>query len=157
MYEMIETMTIASGYNYDWQVNKSGDRFFKAENSPRAHIVEGDENNVDDIGGLGSNQYIDDLNFTITCKVAISDPDVSPENVSFEQSQLVSNMRDDIKKRFSSPAYMCDQRQLRPEIVFKARTLRYLRSRSRIETEEGKFSTFRLECDIVVKYESERF
>ena len=116
---------------------------------------DGDENNADDGGSGGSNQYIDDLNFTIISKIAISAPDVSPDNVPFEQSQLVSKMRDDIKKRFSSPAYMCDQREAREEIVFKPRTLRYIRSRNRIEIEENKYSTFRLECDFVVKYELE--
>lgn len=157
LYEMVDLMTVANGYRFDWLSNKGNDKFFKAEDNPKLHILLADEENVDDVGAIGSDEYIDDQFVIMTAKVAIGG-DIDPQELTYEQQNILERAKRDIKNSFSSGAYLCDQIKLRPsEFDVYDTQLKYVRSRYQLEEVESKFSIMRIICTFRLKYRSKRF
>lgn len=149
LYEMVSDMTVANGFNYDWVVHKGGDKFLGVRANPAITINFGSETNVDDIGGIGSGEYRDDANFTITGKVAFGGANVTASNVDYEEERALAKALDDIKTRYDSGRYLCTGG------VNDAR-VKYLGSESPSFSREQKFTTMRIVCNFNLKYTTQR-
>ena len=150
LYEMVADMTTANGFNYTWIIHKGGDTFNGVRSpSPALTISFGNETNVDDGGGIGSGEYIDDANFTITGKVALAGADVRASDVPYEEELAVARALDDIKTRYDSKGYLCDN-------GLSAKSLKYLGSDTLDKEDEQKYTTMRIECNFNLKYVTQR-
>jgi len=150
LYNMVDDMTIANGFNYDWNVHKGGDKFRGVRGqTPAITISFGAETNVDDRGGVGSWEYIDDANFTVTGKVCLSGANVPASEVAYEEQLAISRALDDIKTRYDSEGYLCAN-------GLSARQLKYLGSDVLDKIDEQKYTTMRIECNFNLKYVTQR-
>ncbi len=142
--EMVSTMTIARGYYFDWVVEYNRTRGDSAKAGLDIHI--GDETNVDDQGGCGSNQYIDDCFITMTAKVPAN---TSTRDIDKGQEIAFAKALDDIKKRFGTDRYLCDA-------GIQARGLRYQNKKVEKKEKEGVVTPSRLVCEFRLKYITNR-
>jgi len=150
LYEMVNNMTTVNGFNYNWTIHKGGDTYFGSRNpQPSITISFGYESNVDDRGGIGSGEYIDDANVIITGKVPLTGADIKSSDVPYEEQLAISRGLDDIKTRFDSEGYLCAN-------GVKARQLKYLGSDVLEKEDEQKYTTMRIECQYNLKYVTER-
>jgi hypothetical protein len=150
LYEMVEDMTKANDFNYDWVVHKGGDKFRGVKGQvPAVTISSGDEDNVDDRGGIGSGQYIDEATYFITAKVGIKGADILPSDVKYEEEQAIARAIDDIKTRYDSEAFFCGK-------GVEVKSLQYQGSISLEKANEQKYTTMRIQCRFDIKYVTER-
>lgn len=151
LYEMAEDITTANGFNYDWKLLKGGDRFLTArDRTPCVTITIGDEDNADDIGAIGSGQYIDTLKINFDIKVPIMEANVPSSDVMYQQQIDMAKAVDDIKKRYSTGRYLCSNG------FAELRSLRYIKTRNDIVETEQKLSIGRRSLEFELKYVTER-
>lgn len=148
LYEMVDDMTIANGFNYDWQYEKSGDLYFDADVNPILTITLGDEEDESDIGGAGSSEYICDVDVEIQAKGVIEGIKDSYE-IPYEQQIVMSKMRDDIVTRFDSPFYLRKN-------GLRAITLSLIGVNIEPEEEEERYTTDRVVANYTLKYKTQR-
>ncbi|MCP4255948.1 MAG: hypothetical protein GY774_00305 [Planctomycetes bacterium] len=148
LYEMVTTMTIARGYNFDWVERDDGERSRNDRDRASVAIRIKPETNVDDQGGRGSNQYIDDCFITMTACAPVAS---GTRGTTINKAQEISFAKalDDIKKRYGTDGYLCDA-------GIQARGLRYLSSDVEDEEKEGVVTPSRLVCEFRLKYITDR-
>lgn len=107
---MVSDMTEANGYNFTWYARTGGESYFNKTIERKAVITidMGDEENVDDIGGIGSNQYSD--NVTVEMLISATGPvgDILASDTDYYNSLELSKALDDVKKRWPSNRELCD-------------------------------------------------
>ena len=95
MEALIKTMTTTGGYNYNWlTVNQ---RDYALGTFPRAEIYSPEEENLDDIGGIGSNDYTNKVVWEIHVTGKITTSSVNP---IFDINDIHSLALDDLKMLF---------------------------------------------------------
>jgi hypothetical protein len=151
MYEMVTDMTVANGFNFEWFIQgdkdiRKGDR---TVSNGAITIGFQSENNTNQNGGIGSGQYIDDAIVMVTGKVNMAGTNVRGYDVEVETKKAYTKALDDIKTRYDSPKYLC-QNEL------DCRGLMYQSGEIVKISEEGKFRSMRVECLFLVKYVTQR-
>ena len=99
----IPAMTIANGYAYDWTSNTGGARrtgVAVQSVKPTIQIRIGSEENADDVGGLGTGEYIDDTVVSMEIRVPFVGGSVNASDIHMASDLEYSKAIDDVKKRF---------------------------------------------------------
>ena len=155
LYAMVEDMTVANGFYYDWNTRKGGEIFRNDRTAPSITIAFGDETDVSDRGGIGSNEYMSDVTVEMLASVPMGGIDTKGSDVHYEQEKAMSKALDDIVTRYDCPAYLCTGGGDSAKKV-KAKELRYLGNSIDESGREGKFTTMRMTCQFNVKYVTQR-
>lgn len=149
LYQMVSDMTTVNGYNYTWGTRKGGDAYFGSTPEKPALITINilDEDNVDDLGGIGSNEYMDNADVEMYLDVTIPNGDYNASDTVYEEQLAMSRAIDDVKHRYSSNSELCD-----------ARVQSFLYQGADVQTiqEEDAFSTQRATCRFAMLYRSQR-
>jgi hypothetical protein len=94
---LISTMTIASGYYFDWLTINN--RNYAIGTFPRAEVYVASEENLDQLSGIGSQDYTNAVNYEIVVTGKLTFSSVNP----FFDIISVHNMAlEDLKKLFGS-------------------------------------------------------
>ena len=149
MYNMVADMTIANGFNFDWIIHGDGDMRRGNRTGGAITIDFQNETNTNKNGGIGSGQYIDDAIVEITGKVNLEEADVRASEVTRKTKQQFTKALDDIKTRYDSPKYLCNNGA-------DCRGLIYQGCEFEQVIKEGKFRSMRVKCRFLVKYVTQR-
>ena len=149
MYEMVDQMTIANGFNFDWVVVGDGDTRTGNRTGGSITIDFDSETNTNSSGGVGSAQYIDDARVYITGKVNLSGSDVRGNDVTRLTKREYTKALDDIKTRYDSPRYLCNNGADCRGLIYQG--CEFIKMER-----EGKFRSLRVRCEFLVKYVTER-
>lgn len=95
---LIKTMTIYNGYNYDWETVNN--RNYALGTWPRAEIYITEEENLDDVSGIGSMDYTNRVNYEIHISGKIT---TSSNNPLFDINSIHNYAIDDLKMLFGDP------------------------------------------------------
>jgi hypothetical protein len=121
--ELIEGMTIAGGYNYDWGTVNSTDE--ANADYPLCNIIQGDEENVDDDAGGASTQSYDNIAFyDLVCK---SQNQSTLPDPNFSIHSEFNKMSHDIKKLFGTQPN-CQLEGLAENVEYLGKTPKFHRS-----------------------------
>jgi len=94
---VIDSMTISGGYNYDWDSTQQED-FNKVESFPLANVyLEPEETSSDDVGIPNMNSYRNTVMFQIHCYNKLS---YESTNSIFDIDNVLNDMLHDIKRSF---------------------------------------------------------
>jgi len=153
--ETVKSMSVANGYNYDWNTDKNGVKspvgmIPITTTKPTIYISFGAESNVDDAGAIGSNQYIDDVELTMEIVVPYEGVNVGTSEVRHKSDLAYSKGLDDVKKRFGRGSIDSDL------CGFGVVSLRYVGSDFE-ENEGGKFTPQKMIVRFNLKYKSLRY
>lgn len=111
LYQMVSDMTVANGYNYDWTIRGGGNAYFGAtvDNPAMITISVLDEENVDDDGGIGSFEYMN--NATVEMYITVTSPvgDQLSSDTQYDNLISVSRGIDDVQNRYTSNAELCNE------------------------------------------------
>ena len=94
---LIDSMTIAGGYNNDW--NTINNRNYSIGPFPRAEIYSVEERNMDTLAGIGSGDYTNEVDWEIHI---INKMQTSATNPIFDIQDLEDAMIDDMKRLFGA-------------------------------------------------------
>ncbi len=155
LYAMVEDMTIANGFYFDWNTRKGGEVFRNDRTAPSVTISFGDETDSSDRGGIGSSEYMSDVTVEMLLSVPMGGTDVKGSDVHYEQEKAMSKALNDIVTRYDCPAYLCAGGG-DPAKKVKTKELRYLGNSVDESAREGKFSTMRMTCQFNIKYVTQR-
>lgn len=104
LYALYSQMTIANGFNFDWQEIKSDNNGAIVWGVvPQFHIKFEDESNADEVNGLGNNEFQNTLPCFFVFGAIMSSPSESLNTVARDKDVLKANMLSDIKRAFGSP------------------------------------------------------
>ena len=152
LYSLVEEMTIAAGYNYDWvpryDIEKSSSP--KPNGKAMLTIEFGAEENQDDQGGAGTGQYIDVVTVTMTASVATAESDSKMSSIAYDQSVACSLAISDVKKMFNNAPLQDDLCEA------GVHDLHYTGSTIEILRDADKYTGKRAVCSYAMQYRSER-
>ena len=149
MYAMVDDMTIANGFNLDWVVHGDGDTRRGNRTGGAITIDFDSESNTNDSGGIGAGRYIDDARVYVTGKVNLNIPDTRGINVDRLTKQQNAKALDDIKTRYDSPRYFNTHGADCRGLIYKGAEIEKI-------SKEGKFRSYRVKCEFLVKYVTQR-
>lgn len=155
LYAMVEDMTVANGFYYNWNTRKGGEIFRNDRTAPSITISLGDETDVTDRGGVGSAEYMSDVVVEMLASVPMGGIDTKGSDVHYEQQEAISKALNDIVTRYDCPTYLCAGGGDSSKKV-KTKELRYLGNSIDEASREGKFTTMRMTCQFNIKYVTQR-
>jgi hypothetical protein len=152
LYDLVADMTIANGYNYDWQVRYDIEKSAPPKPNGKAMLtIElGDETNQDDIGGAGAGQYIDLVQVLMTASVATAETDSKMSSIAYDQSIACSLAISDIKKMFNNAPLQDDL------CTAGVHDLHYTGATIEVVENADKYTGKRAICTFDMQYRSER-
>lgn len=142
MVTLIEGMTTAGGYNYDWSTVNNSD--MALQSYPAAEIfIDPEETCLDDFNGSHANAYYNEVEFKIITRTNLSAVDSTP---TFKINEEFNKMLDDLKKLFGT----------NQTVGSTACIIMYRGSRRINKTNGDIFVPGDLETDWVVRYGQDR-
>ena len=104
MYALYTQMTVANGFNFDWgkiEADRNGSPVWG--DVPMFHLKFEDEENADEVNGLGNNEFQNTLPVVVIFGATQSTPSDTMNTVTKERDKFKAQMLRDIKRAFGSP------------------------------------------------------
>mgnify|MGYP000214498386 CR=1 FL=1 len=105
LYGVVDSMTTANGFNFDWRATKGDSRYFAESFRPSLNVKleTGAGNEYEESNAQGNDQYGIDERVIITGRIPVVDMDVDAEDVPYEAQLAQSKGFQDILHAYAVP------------------------------------------------------